>query len=33
VTVENRRIYSKHDTGRFPSEAEIVEMVKAEGKG
>jgi len=28
VTVDNRKIYSKQDTGRFPSEAEILATLK-----
>ena len=28
VSVDNDRIYSKHDTGKFPSESEIVEKLK-----
>ena len=28
VTVDNKRIYSKHDTGTFPSEKEIVDQLK-----
>ena len=28
VTVDNRRIYSKRETGTFPSESEIVEKLK-----
>ena len=29
ITVDNRRIFSKHDEGRFPSESEIVEKLRA----
>ena len=29
VTVDNKRIFSKHDEGRFPTEREIVEKLKA----
>jgi len=28
VTVDNKQIYSKHDTGVFPSEKEIVDQLK-----
>jgi selT/selW/selH-like putative selenoprotein len=28
VTVDNRLIYSKHDTGEFPSEKAIVDQLK-----
>ena len=29
VTVDNKRIFSKHDEGRFPSENEIVEKLRS----
>jgi selenoprotein W-related protein len=29
ITVENQKIYSKKETGRFPSESEIVEKLKS----
>jgi len=28
VTADTRKIFSKHDAGRFPSEAEILEALK-----
>ena len=28
ITVDSKRIYSKHDTGRFPTESEIIEKLK-----
>lgn len=28
VIVENRKIFSKHDEGRFPSENEILEQLR-----
>ena len=28
VSVDDKRIYSKHDTGRFPSEKEILEALR-----
>ena len=28
VTVENRRIFSKQDEGRFPSEREIIDKLR-----
>ncbi len=28
VTVDGRRIYSKHDTGRFPTDDEILAKLK-----
>ena len=28
VSVDNKRIFSKHDEGRFPSEKEIVDQVR-----
>jgi len=31
VTVDKKRIFSKHDEGRFPSEKEIVDALKALG--
>jgi hypothetical protein len=30
VTVDNERIFSKHDEGRFPSEKEIVDKLRAQ---
>ena len=32
VTVDSQRIYSKHDTGHFPSEKEIVEQLRGRQK-
>ena len=33
VTVDGRLVYSKHNTGRFPDEGEVVELVqKLKGK-
>jgi selT/selW/selH-like putative selenoprotein len=29
VTVDGTRIYSKHDTGKFPTEEEIVERLRS----
>jgi len=29
VTVDSKRIFSKHDTGRFPTEKEILEQLRA----
>jgi hypothetical protein len=29
VTVNNRRIFSKHDEGRFPTEKEIVDQLRS----
>ena len=29
VSVDNKRIFSKHDEGRFPSEKEIVEQLRS----
>ena len=29
VTVDKKRIFSKHDEGRFPSEKEIVDKLRA----
>jgi selT/selW/selH-like putative selenoprotein len=31
VTVENRRIFSKHESGRFPTEKEIIEQLRGIG--
>jgi selT/selW/selH-like putative selenoprotein len=31
VTADNKKVWSKHDTGRFPAEAEIIELLKAKG--
>jgi len=28
VTVDSKRIFSKHDEGRFPSEKEIIEKLR-----
>ena len=28
VTVDDKRIFSKHDEGRFPTEREIVEKIR-----
>jgi selT/selW/selH-like putative selenoprotein len=28
VTVDNKRLFSKHDEGRFPSEKEIVDKLR-----
>ena len=28
VTVDNKRVFSKHDEGRFPSEKEIVDKLR-----
>ncbi len=28
VTVNDKRIFSKHDEGRFPSESEIIDKLK-----
>jgi hypothetical protein len=28
VTVDDNRIFSKHDEGRFPTEREIVEKIR-----
>jgi selT/selW/selH-like putative selenoprotein len=28
VSVNDQKIFSKHDAGRFPSESEIVEMLR-----
>ena len=28
VTADNRRIFSKHDEGRFPSEREIIDKLR-----
>ena len=28
VTVDNKKIFSKHDEGRFPSEKEIVDQLR-----
>ena len=32
VSVDNKKIYSKYDTGKFPNERELVEQLKAEGR-
>lgn len=32
VIVDGERIYSKHDTGTFPSEREVVEQLKKREK-
>jgi selT/selW/selH-like putative selenoprotein len=29
ITVDNRKIWSKRETGRFPSEAEILEKLQS----
>jgi len=29
VTVDNETLFSKHDEGRFPSEREIIDALKA----
>ena len=29
VTVDNKRIFSKHDIGRFPTEKEILDQLRA----
>jgi selT/selW/selH-like putative selenoprotein len=29
VTADNKRIFSKHDEGRFPTETEIIEKLRA----
>jgi selT/selW/selH-like putative selenoprotein len=29
VSADNKRIFSKHDEGRFPTEKEIVEKLRA----
>jgi selT/selW/selH-like putative selenoprotein len=29
VSVDNRQIFSKRESGRFPTEAEIVEKIEA----
>ena len=31
VSIDDKRIWSKHDTGRFPSESEIIERLKKQG--
>jgi hypothetical protein len=31
VSVDDKKIFSKHDAGRFPSESEIVEMLRVRG--
>jgi len=31
VSVDNQRIFSKRDEGRFPSEREIIDALKARG--
>lgn len=31
VVVDGQRIYSKHETGRFPENAEIIEALQARG--
>jgi len=31
VAVDGKLIYSKHDTGRFPADLEIVEMLRGDG--
>ena len=28
VTVDGKRVYSKHETGRFPDEGEVVELIQ-----
>jgi len=28
VTVDNKRVFSKHDEGRFPSEKEIIDKLR-----
>jgi len=33
VSVDNQRVWSKRETGRFPTEAEIVEKVQALSSG
>lgn len=33
VTVDGQLVYSKHDTGRFPDDGEVVEIIqKVKGK-
>jgi selT/selW/selH-like putative selenoprotein len=29
VSVDNEKIFSKHDAGRFPAESEIIEALKS----
>jgi selT/selW/selH-like putative selenoprotein len=29
VTVNNKKIFSKHDSARFPTEAEIIEKIRS----
>lgn len=29
VSVENKKIFSKHDEGRFPTEREIIDTLRA----
>jgi selT/selW/selH-like putative selenoprotein len=29
VSADNKKIFSKHDEGRFPAESEIVEILRA----
>ncbi len=29
IVVDGEMIYSKHETGRFPNDGEVVELVKA----
>lgn len=29
VTVDNKRIFSKHDEGRFPAEKEIIDQLRS----
>jgi selT/selW/selH-like putative selenoprotein len=31
VTVDNEKIFSKHDAGRFPSESEIIAALRSRG--
>jgi selT/selW/selH-like putative selenoprotein len=31
VTVDNTKIFSRHDSGRFPTEKEIIEQLRAIG--
>ena len=33
VTVDEQRLFSKHDEGRFPTEKEIVEKLKGMAAG
>jgi len=31
VVVDGRRVFSKHETGRFPEPGEVVELIRAAG--